>query len=124
MELKEMLSKANATITVINVEEAKHKMENEDCIFVDVRDANEVLSEGGLPGSIQVSRGMLEFVIDRSSPYHNEIFTEPKEFIFYCKSGGRSALAASVAKSMGIDRVASMAGGIQEWKNKFEMVVN
>lgn len=59
---------------------------------------------------------MLEYYIDAESPYHRDVFDQEKEFIFYCKSGGRSALAAQRAREMGLERVASLKGGFNAWK--------
>jgi rhodanese-related sulfurtransferase len=44
------------------------------------------------------------------------IFDSAKTFIFYCVSGGRSALAAQRAQEMGLERVAHMGGGLKAWK--------
>jgi hydroxyacylglutathione hydrolase len=35
--------------------------------------------------------------------------------VFQCRSGGRSAIAASLAQAAGIDKVMNMTGGIQAW---------
>src|SRR5690606_18958113 len=86
-----------------------------DAVFVDVRDAPE-LAGGRIPGAVHASRGMLEFLIDPESPYHKQVFAEPKEFIFYCKSGARSALAAQSAQEMGLARVATIEGGLNAWE--------
>jgi hypothetical protein len=42
---------------------------------------------------------LLEFWIDPESPYHHAVFAEPKEFIFFCNLGWRSALAADIAQA-------------------------
>jgi rhodanese-related sulfurtransferase len=42
---------------------------------------------------------------------------DPKtRFVFYCGTGGRSALAAERAMEMGLGEVISMAGGFNAWK--------
>lgn len=50
--------------------------------------------------------------------YHKDIFSSDDENIFYCKSGGRSAMAAQRAQEMGVKNVAHVAGGFNAWKEK------
>ena len=57
----------------------------------------------------------MEFHIDPESPAHNPAFNQDKTYIFYCASGGRSALAAKVATDMGLSPVVNLAGGISAW---------
>jgi rhodanese-related sulfurtransferase len=67
-------------------------------VFVDLRDGTELAREGKIPGSLHVSRGILEFALDPTLPYHNPVFSSRKNFLFYCASAGRSALAADRPK--------------------------
>ena len=114
--IKDLLAEATLQIKTYEVEEAKNQLGREEVVFLAVRDEPELHSEGKIPGAVHASRGMLEYYIDPESPYHKDVFDEEKEFIFYCKSGGRSALAAQRAKEMGLERVASMNGGFNAWK--------
>lgn len=116
--VKDMLAEANSCITTCEVDEAIALLERKDVVFVDVRDEPELDDSGKLPGAIHVSRGMLEFHIDPDSPYHDEVFDQNRSFVFYCKSGGRSALAAQQASEMGLAKVMSMNGGINAWLEK------
>jgi rhodanese-related sulfurtransferase len=59
---------------------------------------------------------MLEFTLDPTLPYHNSIFSSGKKFLFYCATGGRSALAADTAQSMGLANVSHLGGGFRGWK--------
>ena len=113
---KELVAEANAVVTTVPVGEAAAQVGSNDTIFVDLRGDVELVNTGMISGSVNVPRGMLEFVIDPSSPYHNPIFKSDKAFIFYCASGGRSALAAQRAQEMGLQRVAHMGGGLKAWK--------
>ena len=58
---------------------------------------------------------MLEFWIDPESPYHKEIFSQEKQFIFYCASAWRSALATKTAVEMGLKTVCHIEGGFTNW---------
>lgn len=113
--VKEILAEANSRVTTCDVEEARSLLGRDDVVFVDVRDEPELHGGGKLPGAVHASRGMLEFYIDPDSPYHKEVFAQDRHFVFYCKSGGRSALAAQRAAEMGLERVASMNGGFSAW---------
>ena len=116
--IKDLLAEATSRIKTYEVEEAKRRHGQADVVFVDVRDEPERRADGQIPGAVHASRGMLEYYIDAQSPYHKDVFDGKEEIIFYCKSGGRSALAAQRAKEMGLERVASMNGGFNAWKEQ------
>ncbi len=113
--LKSLLASANVALVSCSVAEAKEKLNDKSYAFIDVREKQELESEGQIPGAINIPRGMLEFQLDANSPYYNHVFDEDKSFVFYCKSGGRSALAAHRAVEMGLNNVVNMAGGFLEW---------
>ena len=58
---------------------------------------------------------MMEFHLDPASPAHKPEFNQDKTYVFYCASGGRSALAARVAMEMGLDPVLNLEGGLAAW---------
>ena len=113
---KELVAEAQAVITTVTVAEAAAQVGKADVIFVDLRGDMELAHTGIIPGAVHVERGILEFVIDPASPYYNTIFGAAKTFIFYCASGGRSALAAQRAQEMGLQRVTQLDGGLKAWK--------
>jgi len=115
-KVKDLLAEAHKQIETCKVDEVESLLEDSNTVFIDVRDELELQNEGKLPGAVHVSRGMLEFIIDAESPLHNDIFNEDKTFVFYCKSGGRSALAAQTAKKMGVKSVVNLNGGFKAWK--------
>ena len=114
---RQLLDEANAEIEVVSPEEAAALLEDEETIFVDLRDPREVERDGKIPGAKHVTRGMLEFWIDPQSPYAKPIFQEDKKFVFHCAGGLRSALAAKTAKDMGLKPVAHIAGGYAAWRD-------
>lgn len=115
---KQLLDEANREIETMPVDEAMilFNSEEDDFVFVDLRDVREIAREGKIPGAFHAPRGMLEFWIDPESPYHKEIFASGKRFVFYCASGWRSALAAQTARRMGLSPVAHLGGGFGAWK--------
>ena len=75
----------------------------------------ETWREGGIPGAMPVTRGMLEFWIDPESPYHKDFFASGNRFVFFCAGGWRSALAAKTAQDMGLTPVCHIKGGFGAW---------
>ena len=124
---KSLLEEANSEIETITVNKAISLHNNSDYKFIDLRDIREMKRSGKIPGAFSCPRGMLEFWIDPESPYHKEIFSENKHFIFYCASAWRSALATKTAKDMGMSSVSHIEGGFTNWKKsggKIEEIVN
>jgi len=109
-----LVKEALAEVPAISVNEAMSLVESNTHIFVDLRDGAEQ-SRGMIPGAVASSRGLMEFHIDPDSPAHNPAFNQDKTYIFYCASGGRSALAAKVAMDMGLSPVVNLTGGIAAW---------
>ena len=112
---KALVEAAEARIRIISAAEAIEKLGSDDVVFVDLRDVRELKREGGIPGAFHCPRGLLEFWIDPESPYHHEVFAEPKEFVFFCNLGWRSALAADIAQQMGL-QTCHVDGGFEAWK--------
>jgi rhodanese-related sulfurtransferase len=103
--VKDMLAAANECVPKISPDEAKRLIREEDALLVDVRDAPEVDASGKLADAINVSRGMLEFRADSSTPYHNPEFRTDRAIILYCASGGRSCLSGKVLHDLGYKKV-------------------
>ena len=112
----EIVRDAVGRVTAISAEEALDLVGSPDHVFVDLRDGTEQAKTGIIPGAVTSSRGMMEFHIDPESPAHKPEFNQDKTYVFYCASGGRSALAALVATEMGLSPVVNMSGGVAAWK--------
>jgi rhodanese-related sulfurtransferase len=110
-----LVEAAEAKIETISARRAVELLGANDVVFVDLRDVRELQREGGIPGAFHCPRGLLEFWIDPESPYHHEIFAEPKKFVFFCNLGWRSALAADIAQQMGLS-TCHIDGGYEAWK--------
>ncbi len=89
-------------------------------VLLDVREPTE-FAEGHLAGASNIPRGVLEFRVEAhpamacaTSP---ELALRDRPVIVYCRSGGRAALAAQSLQGMGFNAVASLAGGIQSWRD-------
>lgn len=75
--------------------------------LLDVRRQNE-WDEGHLPGAIHLMLGDLSEQID-------SIPADGKPIILQCRTGKRSAIAASILQAQGIPNVINMLGGYKEW---------
>jgi len=113
---KAMLEAATKEIENMPAAEAVKHLDDPNVQFVDLRDPRELERDGMIPGAFHAPRGMLEFWIDKESPYHKDVFDSGKKFVFYCASGWRSALAAQTAQNMGLKPVAHIHGGYTAWK--------
>ena len=114
--IKELCAEAETVVETWTVDEARNHLEDEDVVFVDIRDIRELWREGAIPGAVHAPRGMLEFWVDPESPYARDVFQSGKRFMFFCAGGLRSALAAKSVQEMGLSPVCHMAGGNSAWK--------
>ena len=114
---KQLVEEANERINTLSIEEAKGRLGKSDVVFIDIRDVRELEREGTIPDAIHVPRGVLEFLIDPESPYFKPVFGEDKQFILYCQSGWRSALATAALQDMGLSTACHIEGGFNAWKN-------
>ena len=114
---KQLLDEAMAEVETLSIKEATALYDSEDVQFVDLRDVRELKLEGKIPDAFHAPRGMLEFWIDPDSPYFKPVFAQDKRFVFYCKSGWRSALATQTAQKMGLPMVCHIEGGFDAWKD-------
>lgn len=112
--VKKLIEEANRIVPKISVENAQAKLSDPTVLIVDVRDAPEIEKTGMIEGAIHVSRGMLEFRADPDCPYYDSRFSQDKEIIVYCASGGRSALGGKALMELGYERVANL-GPFSGW---------
>ena len=64
-----------------------------------------------MPGAINIPRGLLEFKLSGTPALDQRNLS----VVLYCKTSGRSALAAMSMQAMGYLDVVSMAGGFDAW---------
>lgn len=112
--VKQLVEAANAVVPRVTAAHAKELIATGDAVVVDVREASEVQQSGKVAGAAHIPRGMVEFVADPESPYHDPRFDKGKTVIVYCASGGRAALAGQALKEMGYGEVYNL-GGFKDW---------
>ena len=113
----DLVAAAEKEVETLTVEDAiaRHAGGDKGTVFVDLRDIRELWRDGKVPGAFHSPRGMLEFWVDPDSQYHRDIFSSGKTFVFYCRGGQRSALAAKAVRDMGLEPVAHIGGGYTAW---------
>ena len=114
--IKQLCAEAEAEVETWTVADALRHLDDDEVVFVDIRDVRELWRDGAIPGAVHAPRGMLEFWVDPESPYARDVFQSGKRFMFFCAGGMRSALAARTVQDMGLTPVCHLAGGFGEWK--------
>lgn len=110
-----MVAAARTRIEEIETTDLIEMMGDPNVVIVDIRDIRERQRGGFIPGSFHAPRGMIEFWVDPASPYHKDIFSEDKKFIFHCASGWRSALTVATLNDMGFE-AAHLKEGFSTWE--------
>lgn len=87
--------------------------ENKDAIILDVREFEEYLGDGHLPGAELIPLGEL---VDRA---FTDLPDKNAAIFVYCRSGQRSAMAASMLDNMGYTNIYDI-GGIIDWPFEIE----
>lgn len=101
---------AKQNITEINSEMARNLLKEGDITLVDTREESE-FTAGHIDNAILIPRGTLEFKLSTIP----EMVDKSKSVLIYCRTGGRSALAAQTLQILGYTNVLSLAGGFEGW---------
>ncbi len=105
----DLVSEAKTRIHETSLQDADAAIREADAL-IDVRESDEY-EAGHIPGEVNIPRGVLEFKLS-SSP---ELSARDLKLVLYCKTSGRSALAASSLQEMGYMNVQSISGGFDAW---------
>lgn len=111
----DLVKHAKSEIENLTPLEANEEIKKGDVVLIDVREPEE-LQQGYIQGAINAPRGMIEFYADATLPYHKPEFRKDKRLIFYCASGGRSALTVQTLEDMGYTNIAHIDGGFKAWQ--------
>ena len=106
----QLVQLAKSEIEEITAHDLKDWAGEEDVKIIDIRERDEFV-QGHLPNATFIPRGFLELQIEQ----HQSDRSKP--VVLYCAGGVRSALAARNLKEMGYERVISLIGGFNGWKN-------
>ena len=108
----------NLSVAQLKTEQAN----NPDLLLLDIREIQERVDLGTIPGSTHVPRGMLEFWADPASPYYRDYFQEERRTILFCAGGGRSVFATKALLEMGFTNVAHLEPGFGGWQKAEEPI--
>ena len=108
MDYRDLVANAKESITEIDVATLASRLDD-DPVMIDVREPDEH-SQGVIPDSLPIPRGLLESTIETRVP------DRATPLVVYCAGGSRSALGAATLAQMGYENVVSLAGGFTAWK--------
>ena len=119
----ELVDETKRDLENLSIEQLKNEMaKRHDLLLIDIRELQENVDLGTIPGARHAPRGMLEFWADPASPYYRDYFAEDSRIVLFCAGGGRSALAAKALTDMGYPDVAHLAVGFNGWAKAGEAV--
>jgi len=108
---QDMVAEAKQHISEVTVTAAKQLLTEGNIVVVDTREESEYAA-GHIDNALLLPRGVLEFKIGNIP----ELTDKSKAVLIYCRTGGRSALAAQTMQQLGYKNVLSMAGGFEAWQ--------
>ena len=108
---QELVAEAKQQITEIEVAKAKDLIAQGGIVILDVREGNE-FNDGHIENAILLPRGVLEFKLGNVP----ELEDKSAPILVYCRTGGRSAMAALSLQNLNYTNVLSMMGGYEAWK--------
>ena len=111
-----LVEEAEKEIECVSPEELAAEIDAGTAIALDIRDTRDRIRQGVIAGSLHAPRGMLEFLIDPNSGYHDKIFEPSNRYILYCGLGAQSALAAKTMRDMGYHNVGHLEPGLKGWE--------
>lgn len=85
-------------------------------LVIDTRDSADREAEGELPGSVIVTRNVLEWRMSPSSPTCLEGVTADSLVIIACNDGFSSSIAAASLHDLGLPRATDLLGGYRAWR--------
>ena len=103
------VNKTHLESDLITVDKVQSYIDNPSTIFIDVRTPKEI-SNGKIANSLEIN-----FRDDNFKEQINKL-DKSKEYIIYCRSGGRSANAYAMMKDLGFTKIKDLDGGYNAYK--------
>ena len=98
-------------IPQIQIQQAKQKLDQKDCTFVDIRDPGSYRA-AHIPGAVHLHDGNVQEFIESANKEH--------DLVVYCYHGNSSLGAVAYFLESGFKNVASMSGGFEAWRQVYE----
>ncbi|MEK9724723.1 MAG: MBL fold metallo-hydrolase [Rhodospirillaceae bacterium] len=105
---------AAATLTA---DDAISLLDDDNVLFIDLREAGERQREGVIPGSLHAPYASIDSAIGDGGLLHAMAKETGKGLLLYCAYGERSALALKALQEAGFVAVRHLGGGIGAWKD-------
>lgn len=115
--LTQLLNEANLIVEAISAAEAMVLNQQPGYQLIDLREPQELIEKGAIPGALNCPRGVLEFFADPDSEDAHPEFQTAGTLILFCAGGLRSALAARTLQEMGHDNIKHISGGYAAWRD-------
>ena len=107
----------------LSVDDLKREMDADgNLLLLDLREVQETVDLGSIPGATHCPRGMLEFWASPASPYFRDYFQEDRRTVVFCAGGGRSVYATLALRDMGFSNVAHLEPGFKGWQEAGEPI--
>ena len=98
-------------IPQIPIQDAKNKLDQKQCLFVDIRDPGSY-QQAHIPGAIRLHDGNVQQFVQNTD--------KDKDVVVYCYHGNSSLGATAYLIENGFKNVASMSGGFEAWRQVYE----
>lgn len=121
--LHSMISEALSEVKEVDVNQAEKCIE-QGFRVLDVREPGEY-TNGTIPGALNIPRGLLEAAADIEFEGANPELRDSRDdnWLIFCQTGGRSALATYTLQQMGFKSVVNVHGGFSTWSQLGKKVV-
>ena len=112
---EQRVAEAQTEVSAVSPQEANdHKVNDPDTLFIDPRDAEDIISTTGIiPGALNVTLNALNEKSYDDLP--RELSSRSRHIITACQGGPMGALAAHALKQRGYNNVHFIDGGTQGW---------
>ena len=112
--IQDMMREAMAAVPMIRPGEAQARLEAENALLVDVREAHEIAMTGKAKGALHVPLSELMARAEVGGEGHDAAFAKDRVIMLYCAVGARSALGAKFLLDMGY-ATALNVGAFDDW---------
>lgn len=97
-----------SSVNQLTAEEGKQLLNDNNTVFIDVRNEIEQRQDGYIKGSKLIT--LQWFKEDQIAPFKD------KKIVVYCRSGNRSEMACRILNTKGV-KASNLIGGIMNWKS-------
>jgi thiosulfate sulfurtransferase len=98
-------------IAQIQIHDAKQKLDQKACLFVDIRDPGSY-GAAHIPGAVHLHDGNIQEFLQNTA--------KEQALVVYCYHGNSSLGATAFLIENGFKDVASMSGGFEAWRRVFD----